>query len=62
MSRDQTPGNPELHRDPERRFLWKVRLKTIFRKQTGEGRNGVWEKALWQKDPKSTGALKGPEA
>lgn len=34
----------------------------IFRKQTGKGRNGVQEKALWKKDPKSTGALKGPEA
>lgn len=56
MSEDQTPGNLELHRDPERRFLWKARLKIIFGKQTGKGRNDVWEKALWQKYPKSTGA------
>lgn len=58
MNEDQIPGNLELHGQPERRFLRKSRClgkdKELDYMDVGED--------VWQKDPKSTRALKGSMA
>lgn len=58
MDKDQVPGNLGLHRQLEGRFLRKSRClgkdKELDNVDVGEG--------MWQKDPKSTSALKGSTA